>query len=112
LLGHAKSSLGAAESSLDDAKSSLGAAESSLGDAKSSLGDAKSSAASTGVLGLWAGFAPNATRSAAISGLEFMGYDYLRMSLLLAHPTMSVPVAAGLAGGVVRFPMNAKRIAG
>jgi len=27
----------------------------------------------SGVLGLWAGFAPNAARSASISGLEFMG---------------------------------------
>jgi len=54
----------------------------------------------SGVLGLWAGFAPNAARSASISGLEFMGYDWLRTWLLLLYPTMSVPVAAGLAGGV------------
>jgi len=70
-----------------------------------------------GILGFWNGFAPNAARSATISGLQFMGYDYLRSNILFHYPDLGIPVAALIAGtiagcvcGVVINPVDVVKI--
>eukprot|EP00238_Polyblepharides_amylifera_P008251 CAMPEP_0196589054 /NCGR_PEP_ID=MMETSP1081-20130531/62541_1 /TAXON_ID=36882 /ORGANISM="Pyramimonas amylifera, Strain CCMP720" /LENGTH=503 /DNA_ID=CAMNT_0041911759 /DNA_START=280 /DNA_END=1791 /DNA_ORIENTATION=+ len=51
-----------------------------------------------GVLGLWNGILPNITRSSLVSALELLGYDSIRMLILVQHPSMDLPIASLFAG--------------